>query len=48
MLVRTIHKHGNGHGDVYEKSPGKQYELPDNEAEGLIDAGLVEKVKEKK
>lgn len=43
MLVNTVRKHWNSYGDAYEKAPPKQYEVPDDEGENLIAAGLVEK-----
>jgi hypothetical protein len=47
MLVRTIKAHQNTHGDVFEKDPGKQYEVDDHEGANLVQAGLVEEVKAK-
>lgn len=45
MKVRTLQEHSNGHPPVYVKMPGRKYELPDTEAQTLIDAGRVEEYK---
>ena len=45
MKVRTLKKHGNAWGDAYTKMPPKAYELPDDNAATLIDAGYVEEAK---
>lgn len=47
MKVRTITPHGNIYGAEFHKVAKDEYEIPDDrEAKILIDAGLVEKVKD--
>lgn len=44
MQVKTLKPHYNPHGAAFEKKEGDEYALPENEAPGLIAAGLVEPV----
>jgi hypothetical protein len=44
--VRTVREHQNLYGDKPGKEVGDEYELPDNLAESLTAAGLVEPVGE--
>lgn len=52
MLVKAVREHSNvygvANGAKRKKSVGTEYDLPDNMAKTLIDAGLVAKVEEKK
>lgn len=45
MIVRTIRKHQNPHGDSFVKNPRKQYEVSEAEGQRLIRLGYVEEVK---
>ena len=47
MQVKTIMPHGNPWGEEYLKPEGAVYEVPDDQAQVLIDAGLVKAVKAK-
>jgi hypothetical protein len=44
MMVRVLREHVNMYGDKAKKSEGDTYELADNMAKTLADAGLVEKM----
>lgn len=44
MKVKALLKHMNGWGDKFEKEQGDCYDLPDEHAGPLIDAGLAEQV----
>ncbi len=46
MQVRTIRKHTNSHKPQRAKSPGRLYDVSEQEAERLIAAGLVEAVED--
>lgn len=46
MKVKALLAHMNGWGDKFEKQPGDCYDLPDEHAGPLIDAGLAEQVGE--
>lgn len=41
MKVETLIAHMNGYGPAFEKAVGDQYEIPDEHAGPLIDAGLA-------
>jgi hypothetical protein len=43
-MVRVVREHTNMYGDKPKKAEGDTYELPDNMAKTLSDAGLVEKM----
>ena len=45
--VKTVREHQNLYGSKPIKAKGDEYELPDNLAKTLSDAGLVEAVKAK-
>ena len=42
MQVKTIRKHSNAFGPVFQKNVGRIYEVPDGVGRNLIAAGLVE------
>jgi hypothetical protein len=45
MFVEAIREHQNFYGDKPHKAVGAKYEMPDNTAKVLIDAGLVKEIK---
>ena len=48
MFVEAVREHQNAYGEKINKTVGAKYELPDNSAQVLIDAGLVKEVKSDK
>jgi hypothetical protein len=47
MKVESIREHVNTYGNKPKKTVGTEYDLPENMAATLIDAGLVKEVAEK-
>lgn len=47
MKVKTLIPHQNGWGDKFDKAKGDEYDLPEADAAGLIEEGLIEAVAEK-
>lgn len=48
MKVKSIREHTNAYEPAGKKAVGTEYELPENTAQVLIDAKLVEAKAEKK